>query len=110
MTVYVDDVELPYGRMKMCHMWADTEDELIAFARSLDPKLPRWIQRPPKSSWVHFDVSKALKAKAIAAGAVLMDKYGPVEHVARLRGDERGIDRVLKVRAAFGKPLDGRVI
>lgn len=32
MTVYVDDVEHVFGRMKMCHMWADTLDELLAMA------------------------------------------------------------------------------
>jgi len=32
MTVYADDVEHQFGRMKMCHMWADTLDELLAMA------------------------------------------------------------------------------
>lgn len=30
MTVYVDDVRLPFGRMIMCHLWADTLPELLA--------------------------------------------------------------------------------
>lgn len=29
MAIYVDTAFLPYGRMKMCHMFADTTDELI---------------------------------------------------------------------------------
>ena len=44
----------------------------------------KWLQQPPKASWVHFDISLGKKALAIAAGAVLTDKYGPVEHVAKV--------------------------
>ncbi len=83
MTVYVDDVRHPFGRMIMCHLWADSLDELLTFADRLSLKRA-WLQQPPEASWVHFDVSLGVKAKAIALGAVLTDKYGPVEHVARL--------------------------
>ena len=58
----------------------------------------KWLQQPPKASWVHFDVSLAYKAKAIAAGAILTDKYGPVEHVARLKGDINTIERIERIR------------
>lgn len=83
MSVYVDDVRHRYGRMVMCHMWADSEDELHAMADTIGVAR-RWVQRPPMASWLHYDISLGKKAKAIAAGAVLTDRYGPSEHVARL--------------------------
>ena len=98
MSVYVDDVRHPFGRMVMCHLWADTEEELLAMADQIGMHR-RWIQRPPKASWVHFDISLAKKALAITAGAVLTDKYGPSEHVARLNGDTKTIERIATFRA-----------
>ena len=83
MAVYVDDVRHAYGRMVMCHMWADSLDELLAMADRIGVQR-KWLQRPPAASWVHFDISLGKKALAIQAGAVLTDKYGPSEHVAKL--------------------------
>jgi len=69
----------------MCHMWSDhSEDELMQMADRIGVAR-KWIQRPPKASWVHFDISLGCKAKAIAYGAVLTDKYGPVVHTTGLR-------------------------
>ena len=81
MTVYVDDVRHPFGRMIMCHMWADSRDELIAMAEAIGVDR-KWLQRPPKASWTHFDISLGKKAEAIRCGAVLTDRYGPSEHIA----------------------------
>ena len=83
MTVYVDDVAHAFGRMKMCHMWADSLDELLAMADLIGVQR-KWLQQPPKASWVHFDISLGKKALALKAGAVLTDMFGPVEHCARL--------------------------
>ena len=91
MTVYVDDVRHPSGRMVMCHLWADTLDELLAMVDRIGVDR-KWIQGHPTLShgkhrdaaWVHFDISLGVKAKALAAGAVLTDRFGPAEHVARL--------------------------
>jgi len=82
-TVYVDDMEAKFGRMVMCHMWADTLDELLAMADRIGVAR-RWLQQPPKASWVHFDISKSKRALAVAAGAVATDRFGPLEHCARL--------------------------
>lgn len=83
MSIYVDDARHAYRGMIMCHMWADTLGELLQMADAIG--LDRaWLQQPPKASWVHFDISLAKKTAALARGAVLTDRYGPVEHVARL--------------------------
>ena len=83
MAVYVDQAVHPYGRMLMCHMWADTEAELLAMVDTIGVSR-RWIQRPPKASWVHFDISKGKRDLAIKAGAIETDRYGPLEHLARM--------------------------
>lgn len=91
MTVFVDDVEIPFGNMIMCHCWADTLEELLAMM-DLIAVQRKWIQGHPKLSlpqfrkvsWVHFDISLGKKMKAIKQGAVLTDRYGPLEHKAKL--------------------------
>lgn len=100
MTVYVDDVRHKFGRMVMCHMWADSLPELLAMADGIGVQR-KWLQQPPKASWVHFDISLGMKAKALAVGAVLTDKYGPVEHVARLRGNQAEIDQIAVLRSRW---------
>lgn len=72
MTVYVDNMRAPFGRMVMCHMAADTLDELLLMADRIGVAR-KWLQRPPNASWVHFDISLGKRAAAVAAGAVEID-------------------------------------
>lgn len=102
MAVYVDNVVFRYGRMKMCHMWADTKEELFDMANRIGLNT-RHFQCPPKAQWEHFDVCHEYRNKAIALGAILTDKYGAVEHVAKLRGDTRKLAQIEHVRQLFGK-------
>lgn len=101
MTVYVDDVRYTFGRMVMCHMWADTIDELLAMADAIGVAR-KWLQQPPKTSWVHFDIALTKKAEALQRGAMLTDKYGPVEFLAKLRGDEGKLKQIAACRELFG--------
>lgn len=66
MTVYVDDVFIPYGRMLMCHMIADTEEELHEMAQKIGIQR-RWYQS--QASIPHYDVSKGKRDLAIKHGA-----------------------------------------
>lgn len=69
MTVYVDDMQASFGRMKMCHMLADTDDELHAMAAKIGVAR-RWWQSPEKTSGSHYDIALSKRALAVAAGAV----------------------------------------
>lgn len=67
MSVYVDDMEAGYGRMKMCHMIADSTEELLAMADYIGVQR-KWIQNP-RTYREHFDICLAKKKLAIEAGA-----------------------------------------
>lgn len=69
MTVYVDDMKAAYGRMVMCHMLADTDDELHAMADRIGVQR-RWWQSPEETSGSHYDIALSKRALAVAAGAV----------------------------------------
>lgn len=103
MTVYVDDVRHSFGRMVMCHMWADSLDELLAMADRIGVAR-KWLQEPPKASWVHFDISLGKKAAALKAGARLTDRFGPVDYVARLKGDDKTLASIAAARALRRMP------
>lgn len=60
--VYVDDMRAPYGRMLMCHMIADTDDELHAMADSIGVAR-RWHQGD------HYDICLSKRALAVHYGA-----------------------------------------
>lgn len=68
MTVYVDDMRASFGRMVMCHMLADTDDELHAMADRIGVAR-RWHQAPPRHD-SHYDIALSKRALAVAAGAV----------------------------------------
>jgi hypothetical protein len=68
MTVYVDDMRAPFGRMVMCHMIADTDDELHAMAEQIGVAR-RWWQAPPKHS-SHYDIALSKREIAVELGAV----------------------------------------
>lgn len=98
MAVYVDKAVHPYGRMLMCHLWADSEAELMAMVDTIGVAR-KWVQRPPKASWLHFDIAKGKRAIAIRSGAIETDRYGPVEHVAKINGNTKMLDMIASLRA-----------
>jgi hypothetical protein len=67
MAVYVDDFNASYRGMKMCHMIADTADELLEMVDKIGVQR-KWIQ-DQGTGWEHFDICQSKKAKAVALGA-----------------------------------------
>lgn len=106
MVVYVDNMRAPFGRMVMCHMWADSLDELLAMADRIGVHR-KWIQGHPtlsfgkhrNASWVHFDIALSKRALAVKAGAIETDRYGPLEHEARQKNDTAKLELIANLRA-----------
>lgn len=63
MTVYVDDARTPFRGWRMCHMLADTDEELQAMAAALGLQR-RWQHDD------HYDLNEATRALAVELGAV----------------------------------------
>lgn len=90
MAVYVDDMKAAFGSMIMCHMWADSDAELLAMADRIGVQR-KWIQghqtlsfgKHRNASWVHFD-TQSKRALAVRAGAIETARYGPVVHTSKL--------------------------
>jgi hypothetical protein len=72
MSVYVDDMHKTdlgrFGRMKMCHMIADTHEELLAMAARIGVAA-KWLQKPGEPG-EHFDIAMSKRALAVQAGAI----------------------------------------
>lgn len=116
MTCYVDQPIYPFGRMMMCHLWADSLDELLAMVDRIGVDR-KWIQGHPElshgkhrlASWVHFDIAKGKRALAILAGAVEMDRYACAYHDSKQKGRHRQMALIEELRVRAGKPADGIV-
>lgn len=68
MSVYVDEARWPYRHMMMCHMIADTKEELLEMVDKIG--VPRkWIQKEGRYD-EHFDICKSKRELAIKFGAI----------------------------------------
>lgn len=81
MTVYVDQQRNKFRNMVMCHMLADSEEELHAFAQKIGMKR-EWFQ--PVST-PHYDLSLQRRAIALKNGAVEIDARKTVEIIRKYR-------------------------
>jgi len=68
MTVYVDNMRAAYGRLIMCHMIADSDEELHAMARRIGVDT-KWHQAPPRHD-SHYDIALSKRALAVSNGAL----------------------------------------
>lgn len=117
MSVYVDDMKAPFGNMVMCHMWADTDAELLTMADKIGVQR-KWIQGHPtlsfgkhrNASWVHFDIAQSKRALAVKHGAIQTDRYGPLEHEARLDIASGNPARVVRGEKRMARVIGARMI
>lgn len=65
--IYVDDMQASFGRMKMCHMAADTTRELLMMADRIGVDR-KWIQKAGTAK-EHFDICLTKRRLAVAFGA-----------------------------------------
>lgn len=73
MAVYVDNAANQLGRMVMCHMFADTADELHRMAAAIGMRRG-WYQGPDRASFPHYDVCLMRRKRAVMLGAVQVDR------------------------------------
>lgn len=97
MAVYVDDMNAKYGRMVMCHMIADTDEELRDMAARIGVQ-QRWHQGD------HFDICLAKKEKALHHGAIAVTQrqLGGMS-LRRRRTGQLGTPDDIGGNAEFGK-------
>jgi len=69
MTVYVDTARHAFRGYIMCHMTADSLDEIHHMAQRIGMER-RWFQTPPKASHPHYDIPEDRRARALDLGAV----------------------------------------
>ena len=82
MGVYVDDAIWPWRGELWCHLVADTDDELAAFAERLGLQT-RWLQHKPARPWLdHYDLPDYAREQALELGAA---PVGRSELVAVIR-------------------------
>lgn len=103
MTVYIDQPIFQWRDRAWCHLWADTEEELHAFARRLGLK-KAWFQQPPKASWKHYDIVSTKRPKALALGAIETDEYGPIYWMACRTANIAKMDQIERIREKYREP------
>ena len=81
--VYVDNMKARFGRMIMCHMLADTTEELLDMADKIGVQR-KWTQKAGTPE-EHFDISLTKRAHAIELGAKEITGREMVELIRKRR-------------------------
>jgi len=104
MSVYVDDMQAPYRGMRMCHMIADSRAELDAMADRIGVAR-KWIQYPGTAR-EHYDICRAARARAVAAGALeVTQRELAAKTRARRLGDGPSGASILGQKPRSGAPV-----
>lgn len=82
MAVYIDKANIKYRRMIMCHMIADSYEELHDMAKNIGMKSD-WFQS--NASFPHYDVCLMRKKKALEYGAIEVSRKELVIKMRKFR-------------------------
>jgi hypothetical protein len=82
-SVYVDSEQNRFRHMVMCHMVADTLDELHEMAQRLGLRR-EWFQTS-RSGMPHYDICQTKRVQAVRFGAVEINRRQLVELVRKQR-------------------------
>ena len=74
---------LSFGRMKMCHMLADSPEELLAMVDGIG--IARKHLQMSRRGVPHFDICKAKRTRAVEQGAVEVNWKQMVEILRRAK-------------------------
>lgn len=112
MAVYVDDFFVPYRNMMMCHMIADTHQELINMVDKIGVKR-KWIQNAGTVK-EHFDICQTKRKLAIKKGVIPVTARELLEirnqknkimsemnHLQKIVNEKADAKLKLKIRDAF---------
>lgn len=84
MAVYVDNMKAAFGRMVMCHMIADSTEELNEMADKIGVSR-KWIQHAGTYR-EHYDICLSKRNKAVSLGAVEIEMLELGRILRRRRG------------------------
>ncbi|RUV69674.1 MAG: DUF4031 domain-containing protein [Mesorhizobium sp.] len=87
MAIYVDNMRAAFGRMKMCHMIADSTGELLSMADRIGVDR-KWLQKAG-TPHEHFDIALSKRALALSAGAVEVSRMELGRIIRRRREPRR---------------------
>jgi hypothetical protein len=82
-TVYVDSMKAPFGRMIVCHMFADTLAELHGMADTIGVAR-KWFQ--DREGFPHYDICQSKRRLAVAAGAAEVTYRDLPSYLPRIEG------------------------
>ena len=85
MAVYVDIAIWERHDRRWCHLLADDEAELHAFAAGLGIERRRFQTRPERPWIDHYDIDEPRRAVALERGAIELERRDVVRLIARKR-------------------------